>query len=85
MNIEGDPGTERSFAVIVGFGERRMGLMVDELVGQAEVVIKGIGEYLSGVKGIAGAAEVGRHEIMLIIDVEGIIEECTTKRSALNV
>ncbi|MGD2080085.1 MAG: chemotaxis protein CheA [Nitrospirota bacterium] len=85
MNIEGDPGTERSFAVIVGFGERRMGLLVDELVGQTEVVIKGIGEYLSGVKGIAGAAEVGRHEIMLIIDVEGIIEECTTKRSALNV
>jgi two-component system chemotaxis sensor kinase CheA len=85
MKIEGDPGTGRSFAVMVGFGERRMGLLVDELVGQTEVVIKGIGEYLSGVKGFAGAAEVGRHEIMLIIDVEGVIEECLVKRSALNV
>lgn len=85
FRIEGAPGTERSFAVIVGFGERRMGLLVDELVGQTEVVIKGIGDYLSGVKGFAGAAEVGRHEIMLILDVEGIIEECLMKRSALNV
>jgi two-component system chemotaxis sensor kinase CheA len=84
FGITGDDG-ERSFAVIVGFGERRMGLLVDELFGQSEIVIKGIGEYLDNIKGLAGAAEVGRHEIVLVLDVEGIIEECTAKRGALHV
>jgi two-component system chemotaxis sensor kinase CheA len=84
FDITGEDG-ERSFAVIVGFGERRMGLLVDELLGQSEIVIKGIGEYLDNIKGLAGAAEVGRHEIVLVLDVEGIIEECTAKRGALHV
>jgi two-component system chemotaxis sensor kinase CheA len=84
FGISGDDG-ERSFAVIVGFGERRMGLLVDELLGQNEIVIKSVGDYLDDIKGLAGAAEVGRHEIVLVLDVEGIIEECTARRGALHV
>ncbi len=85
FDIEGDAGTERSFAVIVGFGERRMGLLVDELLRQNEVVIKTLGEYLEDIKGLAGAAEVGKHETVLVLDIEGIIEECTARRGALHV
>jgi len=84
FGLPGEAG-ERSFAVIVGFGDRRMGLLVDELLGQHEVVIKTIGEYLDDIKGLAGAAEVGRHEIVLVLDIEGIIEECTTRKGALHV
>jgi two-component system chemotaxis sensor kinase CheA len=85
FGIEGDADTERSFAVIVGFGERRMGLLVDELLRQDEVVIKTLGEYLEDIKGLAGAAEVGKHETVLVLDIEGIIEECTARRGALHV
>jgi two-component system chemotaxis sensor kinase CheA len=84
FGIEGEDN-ERSFAVIVGFGERRMGLLVDELLGQNEVVIKTLGDYLENIRGLAGAAEVGRHEIILVLDVEGIIEECTARKGALHV
>jgi two-component system chemotaxis sensor kinase CheA len=84
FSINGEDG-DRSFAVIVGFGERRMGLLVDELIGQSEVVIKTLGEYLESIRGLAGAAEVGRHEIILVLDIEGIIEECTARRGALHV
>ncbi len=85
FKIEGGADSEKSFAVIVGFGERRMGLLVDELIGQHEVVIKNLGEYLGDVKGFAGAAEVGRHETVLVLDVESIIEECTVRKGALHV
>jgi len=85
FGVQGDAGKDRSFAVIVGFGERRMGFLVDELIGQHEVVIKSLGEYLDDVRGFAGAAEVGRHETVLVLDVEGIIEECLSRKGALHV
>lgn len=85
FRMEGDADSGRSFAVIVGFGERRMGFLVDELIGQHEVVIKSLGEYMEDVRGFAGAAEVGRHDIVLVLDVESIIEECTMRKGALHV
>jgi len=76
----GTDGAERSFAVVVGFGERRIGLLVDELLGQQEIVIKSLGEYFKGVRGFAGAAEIGRHEVILVVDVESVIEESLLKQ-----
>jgi len=73
-------GAERSFAVVVGFGERRIGLLVEELLGQQEIVIKSLGDYFKGVKGFAGAAEIGRHEVILVLDVESVIEESLLKQ-----
>ena len=72
--------TERSFAVVVGHGEKKAGLLVDDLLGQQEVVIKSLGEYFKGLKGFAGAAEIGRHEVVLVIDVEAIIEESLSRK-----
>jgi two-component system chemotaxis sensor kinase CheA len=77
--IEGD-STERSFAVVVGFGQRRVGLMVDELFGQHEIVIKALGDYLKELRGFAGAAEIGKHEVVLVIDAESIIDESVLKQ-----
>jgi two-component system chemotaxis sensor kinase CheA len=85
FGIEGETNSGKSSAVIVGFGERRMGLLVDELIGQNEVVIKSLGEYLEDIKGFAGAAEVGKHETVLVLDIEGIIEECLVRKGALHV
>ena len=79
FGIEGD-STERSFAVVVGFGQRRVGLMVDELFGQHEIVIKALGDYLKDLRGFAGAAEIGKHEVVLVIDAEAIIDDSVLKQ-----
>ncbi|MFN3396168.1 MAG: chemotaxis protein CheA [Thermodesulfovibrionales bacterium] len=72
--------SDRSFAIVAGFGSRKMGFLVDEVLGQQEIVIKSLGEYFRGLKGFAGAAEVGKHEVILVIDVESIIEENILKQ-----
>lgn len=69
------------FAVAVGFGGKRLGLLVDSLLEQTEVVIKPLGEHLKNVRGLAGAAEVGRHEIILVLDVEAMMEEAFSRKN----
>lgn len=81
--LQGDE-SDMSFAVVVGYGERRLGLFVDELIGQQEVVIKSLGDYFKGLRGFAGAAEIGKHEVILVIDVESIIEESLSKQRVIH-
>jgi two-component system chemotaxis sensor kinase CheA len=66
---------DRSFVVIVRIGDRRLGLVLDELVGQQDIVIKPLGKSLKSVRGFAGATELGDQRVALIIDVAGLIEE----------
>lgn len=79
------PQPDHSFAAIVGYGDRKIGLIADELLVQHDIVIKSVSEYLEGTKGIAGAAEIGRHEVILVLDVEAIIEESLTKKAQATV
>jgi two-component system, chemotaxis family, sensor kinase CheA len=79
FSLQGDD-SDRSFAVVVGFGERRVGLLVDELYGQQEIVIKSLGDYLKKLRGFAGAAETGKHEVVLVLDVESLIDESVIKQ-----
>lgn len=71
------------FAVIIGFGGRRLGLLVDNLLEQTEIVIKPLGEHLKNIRGLAGAAEIGRHEIILVLDVEAMMEEAFSKKKII--
>lgn len=59
---------EENTVVIVSHGDRTFGLVVDELIGQQEVVIKSLGRYLSGIQGIAGATILGNGTVALIVD-----------------
>ncbi|MBI5635083.1 MAG: chemotaxis protein CheA [Nitrospirae bacterium] len=79
FGLPGDQN-ERSFAVVVGFGERKVGLLIDELFGQHEIVIKTLGEYLKKLRGFAGAAEIGKHEVILVLDIESLIDESLLKQ-----
>lgn len=72
--------SDRSFAVVVGYGERRVGLLVNELFGQHEIVIKSLGDYFKKIKGFAGAAEIGKHEVILVLDVESLVDESVVKQ-----
>ncbi len=60
--------------VVVGLAERKLGVVVDSLLGQEEVVIKAIGEYLGHVRGIAGATIMGDGRVRLIIDLAGLFD-----------
>ncbi len=80
----GTDKSDRSFAVVVGLGMRKLGLLVDELVGQPEIVIKSLGEYLKGLSGFAGAAEIGKHEVILVLDVESLIEKSLIKQEGMS-
>ncbi|HEX2120877.1 MAG TPA: chemotaxis protein CheA, partial [Thermoanaerobaculia bacterium] len=62
------------FIVVTRAGEKTVGLLVNALVRQQEVVIKSIGERLKTIPGIAGATEVGENEIVLVVDVGSLID-----------
>jgi two-component system chemotaxis sensor kinase CheA len=62
------------FVVVTRSGERMVGILVDALVRQQEIVIKSIGERLKTIPGIAGATEVGENEIILVVDVGSLVD-----------
>lgn len=62
------------YVVIIGLAEQKMGVIVDYLVGQEEVVIKSLGYYLKGTEGIAGATVRGDGKITMIVDVAAMME-----------
>jgi two-component system chemotaxis sensor kinase CheA len=65
----------RAFVVIAQVGNRRLGFVVDELVGQQDIVIKALGKSLAKVRGFAGATELGDQRVALVLDVAALIEE----------
>lgn len=75
----------RSFVVVTGMAEKRIGIMVDELIGQQDVVIKSLGKTLSFVRGIAGAADLGNQKTILVLDVGGLMNEALRGDLALHV
>ncbi len=61
-----------SYVVVLGLAEKRIGLVVERLIGQEEVVIKSLGEFLGNTQGIAGATILGDGRVRLIVDPVGI-------------
>ena len=59
--------------VVVKKGDRQAGLVVDELIGQQEIVIKSLGKYISKCKIISGATVLGDGEVALILDANTLI------------
>ncbi|MDN4070819.1 chemotaxis protein CheA [Paenibacillus vini] len=59
--------------VIVGSAEKRLALVVDELIGNQEIVIKSLGSYIGKVTGIAGGTILGDGSVALIMEIAGII------------
>lgn len=70
----GEQNLAESHVVIVTVGTRRVGFVVDQLVGQEEVVIKPLGKMLQGTPGIAGATITGDGTIALILDVPSLLK-----------
>jgi two-component system chemotaxis sensor kinase CheA len=66
---------EKLFAVVVGLGETRAALLVDELLGQQDTVIKPIQGPVAALRGIAGATELGERGAVLVLDVAALVDE----------
>jgi len=66
--------TERENVVVLRYGEYKMGMMVDELFGEFQTVIKPLGEVFSRVPGISGGTILGSGEIALIFDIPKLME-----------
>jgi two-component system chemotaxis sensor kinase CheA len=74
MMLDGDNG-HHGHVVVVNVGGVQVGLVVDFLIGQEEVVIKPLGALLQGLDGMAGATITGDGKIALILDVPGLMRK----------
>jgi two-component system chemotaxis sensor kinase CheA len=66
---------QKRFVVIAKVGSRRLGFVVDRLVGQQDIVIKALGKTLKSVRGFAGATELGDQRVGLVLDAASLINE----------
>ena len=74
LDVEVDDEEPSSLTVvIVNKGDKQAGLVIDNLIGQQEIVIKSIGQYINNVKMIGGATILGDGEVALILDVNALV------------
>jgi two-component system chemotaxis sensor kinase CheA len=74
FDIPTDSNRERFYVVVAALGDRRVGVVVDELRSQEEVVIKSIWDYLETVKGVSGATITGEGKVVLILDTSELVQ-----------
>jgi two-component system chemotaxis sensor kinase CheA len=65
------------YLLVAHSAERKMGFLVHEIRGREEIVVKPLGRHLAGVRGIAGAAELGEGPPVLVLDVGALVAEVT--------
>lgn len=70
---------DQQYIVVVGIAEKKFGLKVDDLLGQKEVVIKSLGNYLGNVEGIAGSTIMGDGKVVMIADIAELVNKITDK------
>jgi two-component system, chemotaxis family, sensor kinase CheA len=63
------------YVVVIGLAEKRFGIKVDELLGQKEVVIKSLGNYLGNINGIAGSTIMGDGTVVMILDISELLNQ----------
>ena len=74
FNIRENTDKDYNFVVIVGSEEKKIGIMVDSLIGEEDVVIKPLRDQFTNSPGIAGATVLGDGSVSLIIDVRQLLE-----------
>ncbi|MDZ4700626.1 MAG: chemotaxis protein CheA [Rhodothermales bacterium] len=73
LGLDRRKDVKNSYAVVIGLAHQRVGLIVEDLVGQKEVVIKPLGNYLKKIPGIAGSTILGDGRVIMILDVAELI------------
>jgi len=70
--------------VVIRTGETRFGFTVDQVIGQHQTVIKGLGKMYEGIKGLAGATILGDGNVALILDTNVLIQDASNQHKALH-
>ncbi|MBL4796764.1 MAG: chemotaxis protein CheA [Oleispira sp.] len=77
---ENSPADKSAHVLVVSIGNQRAGFVVDQLIGQEEVVIKPLGAMLHGTAGMAGATITGDGRIALILDVPSMLKHYSARQ-----
>jgi two-component system chemotaxis sensor kinase CheA len=86
FNLTEQRDRDAFYVILVGLAERRLGIIVDSLRDQQEIVIKPLGKRLSDIPGVAGATELGdRRGVVLVLDVESLIDGTLKKTAAATI
>ena len=72
-------GNEPMFVVVVGLGERQVGLVVSHLIGEQEIVIKSLSRYLGEIGGVSGATILGDGRVALILEVADLFHDVSAR------
>lgn len=83
FNHESGAAGDKIYVVIIGSGERKLGIVVDKLLGEQEIVIKSLGDYLGQVEGLAGAAILGDGKVSLIVDARSLLRNAGSEEALL--
>jgi two-component system chemotaxis sensor kinase CheA len=79
--IEGEPGRRQNVVVVQG-GGKRVGLVVDQLMGELQTVIKPLGKIFQHVRGVAGFTILGTGSVALLLDVPNLVTQVTQESEA---
>lgn len=77
IHRNGEAKTHYQNVVVVKIADKSFGIKVDELIGQKEVVIKSLGNYLGNLEGIAGSTIMGDGTVVMILDLSELINQLT--------
>ncbi|MCK5386448.1 MAG: chemotaxis protein CheW, partial [Gammaproteobacteria bacterium] len=80
FGVNSDQDLDKSFVVIVNTDGQRIGFVVDEMLGQEEVVIKPLEDYVQDRSGFSGATIVGDGRISLILDVYELVKMTSSRQ-----
>lgn len=78
-----EPG-QKVFAVIASSHEGKVGLAVDRLVGEMEIVIKSLGTFVGNIPGVSGVTILGDGRVALIVDVPSLVRSVVDERNAVS-
>lgn len=73
---------DTSAVVLVGLAQQRVGLAVDELLGQEDIVTRPLGGRLRSIPGVSGATELGDRRAVLVLDIGALLEELSRPQTA---
>ena len=78
VEVESKDPAAKMYVVVVGISEKKIGIVVDKIISQEEIVVKPLGKFLQNSSGISGASISGDGRVTLIIDVAGLFRLLTT-------
>lgn len=80
-DIDGEPGRRQNVVVVQG-GGKRVGLVVDQLMGELQTVIKPLGKVFQHVRGVGGFTILGSGAVALLLDVPNLVNQVTYQSEA---